>query len=76
MQIELSKMSKIAGNWGNSTNVKNSNLLNPLESFVLCALATKDVFAWMNPNRLSTTYYQFNINANDLYKLDITRLKQ
>ena len=55
MQIELSKMSKIAGNWGNSTNVKNSNLLNPLESFVLCALATKDVFAWMNPNRLSTT---------------------
>ena len=55
MQIELSKMSKIAGNWGNSTNVKNSTLLNPLESFVLCALATKDVFAWMNPNRLSTT---------------------
>ena len=55
MQIELSKMSKIAGNWGNSTNVKISNLLNPLESFILCALATKDVFAWMNPNRLSTT---------------------
>ena len=55
MQIELSKMSKIAGNWGNYTNVKNSNLLNPLESFILCALATKDVFAWMNPNRLSTT---------------------
>ena len=39
MQIELSKMSKIAGNWGNSTNVKNSTP----ESFILCALATKDV---------------------------------
>ena len=67
-------MSKIAGNWGNYTNVKNSTLLNP-ESFILCALATKDVFAWMNPNRLSTPT-SFNINANDLYKLDITRLKQ
>ena len=34
---------------------QTSKKFNSPESFILCALATKDVFAWMNPNRLSTT---------------------
>ena len=72
MQIELSKMSKIAGNWWNSTNVKKIQLSWEFHSL---RFSNKRCICLDEPEPAKYNY-QFNINANDLYKLDITRLKQ